>query len=308
MKHISTNIKDVAQAIDSQPRGPTTGITKLDDTIWGLLPETLIVIAGRSSMGKSAIMVDMALAASKETSVYIFSLEMSENLLKKRALCNLSSLNFHQIRRGESSVQDKDDLLLAATELEKRNIWIDDESGYLGCEQFWLDRFQLSREQTMDSKIEQGIKEGVRVFFVDFLQYLTYVGFAENNHLRYSRMTKLLYGYAKRYKVCIILLSQLRRFDQDRYKDDGKRIAPRPTLEDLKESGDIENHSNIVILLHRPQYYAHREIDLFSNVVEDDAELIIAKNRDAPTGSIRVKWLSYCMSFRDNEFQLDGSF
>lgn len=302
MEHISVKIKEVASSFIGQSRGITTGFEQLDETIWGLQPQKLIVIGGRPGMGKSGIMADMILASSDEVPVGVFSCEMPREQLSPRLACNLANLNYHNVRRGKISKPEKERFNDAIKVIEKRPIFTDHDNGIVGLDDYWLKQRELKAEQIIDYKLKKMVSiHGCKVIFVDYLQLIQHINLSKKDRrLVVGDIAETLRDYAKKYYVTVVLLSQLRRFDQARYREDGKKAPPLPTLDDLKESGEIENHSDTVILLHRPQYYyMEKEIDLVTNVVEDDALLIVAKNRDGCTGSIKVDWKGFKMSFCD---------
>ena len=301
MKHVSEDIGKLRDCFCDQPIGVTTGFTELDKAIWGLQPAQLITVGGRPAMGKTGILVDIALQASTEAPVGIFSLEMPYDRLQARMCANIADLNYRNVRSGETSDSEKDRFFAAAEELKLRDIYIDDEPSMLGIDQYWLKQRKMSIEKTMDFKIKTLVKDkGCKVIMVDYLQLVTQVDKSiKDRRIIVGNITEQLRNYAKQYKFCLVLLCQLRRFDQARYGGKNK-VSPLPTLDDLKESGEIENHSDIVMLLHRPKYYDDTaQINLTGNTVENDALLMIRKNRDGPTGNVPVEWHSFSMSYRD---------
>jgi len=300
MEHIGKHIKEATSGFIGQPCGITTGFKELDEVIWGFQPQKLIVIGGRPSMGKSAIMSDMILASSEEVPVGVFSCEMPKEQLSPRLACNLANLNYHNVRRGEISKSEKERFSEAIKVIEKRPIFTDHENGIIGLDDYWLEKRELKIEKTIDYKLKEMVALGCKVIFVDYLQLIQHINLSKKDRrLIVGDIAEMLRDYAKKYYITVVLLSQLRRFEQARYREDGKKSPPLPTLDDLKESGEIENHSDIVILLHRPQYYIEKEIDLLTDIVEDDALLLVAKNRDGCTGSIPVNWCGYAMSFKE---------
>lgn len=304
MNHISVKIKETASKFIGQPKGVTTGFEQLDEAIWGFQPQKMIVFGGRPGMGKSAVMSDMILAASTEVPVGVFSCEMPQEQLSPRLACNRANLNYHNVRRGEISKAEQKRYDDAIDIIEKLPIFVDYDNGIVGLDEYWLKQRELKEEQIVDYKLKEMVtKHGCKVIFIDYLQLIQHINLSKKERrLVVGDITETLRDYAKKYYVTVVLLSQLRRFEQARYREDGKKAPPLPTLDDLKESGEIENHSDTVILLHRPQYYyAEKEIDLVTNVVEDDALLIVAKNRDGCTGSIKVDWRGYAMSYCDKE-------
>lgn len=300
MKHVSENIEKLKDNFVCQPCGITTGFEELNKAIWGLRPKHLITIGGRPGSGKTGIMVDIALEASKESPIGIFSMEMPFDQLQARMSANLTDLNYRNIRAGDCSEAEQQQFLEAGQELRNRKIFIDDKPGIIGIDPFWLKARKLKIEKTLDYKIKQMVQEhGCKVILVDYLQLIAYTNAGvKDRRIIVGNITEQLRNYAKQLGFCCVLLCQLRRFDQARYS--GKKKIPIPTLDDLKESGEIENHSDIVILLHRPEYYNRKkQMNLTTNEIEEDAELMIQKNRDGPTGNIPVEYHSFSMSYRD---------
>lgn len=300
MKHVSEQIENLREQFVCQPMGITTGFHELDLSIWGLQPKQLITIGGRPAMGKTGIMVDIALEASKESPVGIFSMEMPYDRLQARMSANIADLNYRNIRAGECTEAEQQRFLDAGQELKNRQIFIDDEPGIIGIDPYWLKARKMKLERTLDYKIKVMVQQhGCRVIFVDYLQLIAYTNAGlKDRRIIVGNITEQLRDYAKQLEFCCVMMCQLRRFDQARYT--GKKKIPIPTLDDLKESGEIENHSDIVVLLHRPEYYNRKkQMNLTINEVEDDAELMIQKNRDGPTGNIPVEWHGFSMSYRD---------
>ena len=301
MKHISEDIGKLRDSFCDQPKGVTTGFAGLDTAIWGLQPGQLITVGGRPAMGKTGVMVDIALSASQESPVGIFSFEMPFDRLQARMCANLADLNYRNVRAGDTTDEQKDLFFDAAEDLKHRPIHIIDEPCFLGIDQYWLKQRKVSVENTMDFKIKTLVKDkGCKVIMVDYLQLITQIDKSmKDRRIVVGSITEQLRNYAKQYNFSLVLLCQLRRFEQARYGGK-KKISPLPTLDDLKESGEIENHSDIVILLHRPEYYNDtKDINLTDNTVENDALLMIRKNRDGPTGNVPVEWHSFSMSYRD---------
>jgi replicative DNA helicase len=300
MKHVSEQIENLKEQFVCQPIGITTGFGELDKAIWGFQPKQLITVGGRPAMGKTGLMVDMALAAGRVSPVGIFSMEMPFDQLQARMSANIADLNYRNIRAGECTEADQQRFLDAGQELKTRQIFIDDSPGMLGIEPYWLKARSMKLESTMDYKIKCMVQErGCRVIFVDYLQLIAFTNAGiKDRRIIVGSITEKLRDYAKSLGFCCVLMCQLRRFDQARYS--GKNKIPIPTMDDLKESGEIENHSDVVVLLHRPEYYNRKkELLLTDNVVETDAELMVQKNRDGPTGNIPVEWHGFSMSYRD---------
>jgi replicative DNA helicase len=272
--------------------GLSTGIVELDNAILGLRPAHLIMIAACSGMGKSALMTDIALAAAEKTPVAMFSMEMGVHLTAERMIFNVANLNFHRGMSGDLSIGDKEDLK-AATEIIKKlnDIYIDEESDYMYPDWFLK---KETPENSIEVAIERYYKAGCRIFFIDYLQIVGYGFKSESETLRIKKLTNKLHKLTIKYQVPIVALCQLKK-DAAEKRQKGKDTTP--ILADIRDSGYIINDSDIILLLHRPEYFERREeINLFANQVEN-ARIIVAKQRSGPRGPINVKFKSYSMSW-----------
>lgn len=300
MQHISANIKETISSFGDSRMGITTGFNSLDQCIRGFLPSKVIVVAARSGVGKSSLMLDMALAASKEAPVAIFSIEMPFDLIQTRTLANLTKLNHEIMVQGKLLPLEKAEIEQASKIIAQLPISVDDKP----CDMFpasWS-KFKDLPENAFNVKLLKLVDSGTKVVFIDYLQLIRMAGKYDREDQRLHEITWLLHEKAKEHDICIVLLSQLKRFDQQRYYDGKEKTAPRPRLDDLFGSSTTENDVDSVIMIHRPSYYEQQvKIDLFENRVEDDVEFIIAKNRNGTTGILNVNFLSYAMSFQDGE-------
>lgn len=301
MQLISEKIKDAVANIGKESIGLTSGITKLDEAIRGFRPANLYLIGGRSSMGKTSLALDISLNVSKDCPVMLFSLEMNFARLQLRALCQLADVNHHRVCLGKFREGEPDKLKKSAEQLKNHKLFVDDTTTNIYPDDYTARYKQPIPKNSMNTAIEKAVKFGCKLVVIDYLQLIRLGAKTEAEYLRLHEITWQLHTLAKRYEIPIILASQLARFEDSRYE--GKN--PRPRLDDLKGSGDIENDSDIVILLHRPQYYSKRgQVDIYADHIEDDALLIIAKNRDGVVGDVPVRWQGYAMSWvnlEDNE-------
>lgn len=299
MRRIDCGVKKTIESFGQKEMGLPTGLKSLDNSLRGLLPAHLIVIAGRSSMGKSSIMLDMALHIGKENPCLIVSLEMPFQELQERAICNIAKLNYHRILSGFYDLDTQAQLNEAAKVLEKRKVFVAD-----GTWQVYPDWFKdkdtgKSPTDSLISMIREVVpKKKIKAIFIDHLQFLNSpFAKADNESIRLHKITEALHFLSIELNIPIVLLSQLRRLDPERKKNN-----PRPSMDDIRNSGSVEEDANVVCLLHRPEYYKReQQIDLLSNQVENDAEIIVSKNRGGPCGTLKVKFSSYCMSFEDCE-------
>lgn len=289
---------------DSKPKfGISTGLTELDNAILGLRPSHLIVIAGFSGIGKSAFATDIVLSVAKEVPVAMFSIEMGVHLLVERMIYNVAGLNYHRGISGDLSDGDKIDLKAATKHIKGlKDIYIDEASNCM-----YPDWILKNPKEPIENSIEMAVDEyynkGCRVFLIDYLQIIQYGFKAESETLRIKCITNKLHEMSIKYSVPIIILSQLKKEVGDRL---AKKQDPTPSLSDIRDSGFIINDADIVLLLHRPDYFEKKEdIDLFANHIED-AKIIIGKQRSGPLGSIDIKFHSFCMSFKSDNYQGGG--
>jgi len=300
MKLISDSIE--TRLANISKKGLLTGLSEIDEAIWGLRPANLILIGGRTSQGKSSLATDIALNVSKTAPVAFFSLEMSETQLQLRAVCNIANLSYNRIRRSEITTREQTTLDEAVEEFKSRKLLVECDINTIYPNNLLEThkRFEGKMpEKSINCQINKAINLGCELIIIDHLQWMHYGVWAGGEILKLHAITLTLAELAKTHQIPIVLVSQLSRPDRERYKD-GK--VPRPRLSDLRESGHLEQDACIVILVHRPEFYkTEKKLDLFSDGVEE-AELILAKNRDGIAGvTIPVKWCGSWMSFRNME-------
>ena len=250
--------------------GVPTGFPRLDRTLSGLQGGQLIVVAGRPGMGKTSFALNMVeyLAMVKKVPCLVFSLEMAADQLASRLLCSEAKVDSQNIRSGNVSEQDIHKLASAIKVLKTAPVYIDDSSVISATE-------MLAKAQRLKKT------EALGLIVIDYLQLMSGSGRAENRQQEISQLTRTLKVMSKELNLPIILLSQLSRAMEKR--DKGSR---RPMLSDLRESGAIEQDADVVLFLHREDYYGDESTP--ENIGR--AEIIIAKQRNGPTGSIPVKW------------------
>ena len=253
--------------------GVTSGLMDLDRVLNGFQKSDLILLAARPSMGKTALALNIAAnAARMDKSVGVFSLEMSKTQLGGRLLSTRSEVNSQYLNTGNVGDEDMNALINALNELSNLKMYIDDTAG-LGLLELRSKARRLKHERGLDLMI------------IDYLQ-LMQGGRAENRQQEISEISRGLKGLARELDIPIIALSQLSRSVE-------LRAEKKPQLSDLRESGSLEQDADIVMFLYREEYY-NREADN-----ENIAELIIAKNRNGPTTSIRLQFNKEIMRFGD---------
>ena len=270
---------DKIRYIHNHP-GETTGVktelVDLDKILNGLQKSDLILLAARPSMGKTALALNIATnAAASGKVVAIFSLEMSKGQLGERILSSQSGVNSFNLKTGSLSDNDMNSLIDATINLEKQKMYIDDTAGATLME--------------MRAKIRRLKQEnGLDLVVIDYLQ-LMQGGRQENRQQEISEISRSLKALARELDVPILALSQLSRSVE-------MRAEKKPQLSDLRESGSLEQDADIVMFLYRDEYY-NRDDTNNQNI----AELIIAKNRNGPTTSIRLQFQKEIMLFRNLE-------
>jgi replicative DNA helicase len=257
---------DTIQKDPTSMRGMRTGFYGLDDLTNGLQKSELIILAARPSVGKTALGLNIALNAAikRKQKCAIFSLEMSKQSLTMRALCSLACVSLHRALKGELDAEEWKRVWLANKELSAASVYIDDNSVITPAE-ITRKCMRLKREQGLD--------------FV-MIDYLGLMGSGsmkrENRQVEVSDNSRFIKIMAKELDVPVLLLSQLNRAIEKRTGEDS-----RPQLSDLRESGAIEQDADIVMFIHR---------DKGDEGENEDAELIIRKNRNGPLGTIKLKW------------------
>lgn len=254
--------------------GLSTGFEELNYYTSGLQKSDLIFVAARPSMGKTAFALNLAQnAALKENaSVAIFSLEMSRAQLVQRMLCAESLVDSNKIRKGELDAEDWDSISMGYTRLFSAGIYIDDTPGVTLSE---------VRSKCRRMKSEKGLD----LILIDYLQLMSGRGKAENRQNEISEISRGLKGLAREMDCPLICLSQLSRAPDS-------RPDHHPVLADLRESGSIEQDADVVMFLYREHYY-NKEAE------PHIAELDIAKQRNGPTGRMKLAWLPEYTKFND---------
>ena len=275
---------EIAFKRDSQIVGVTTGLLDMDKWLGGLHPSDLLILAGRPSMGKTALATNIAFNAAQNTSdgapVAFFSLEMSAEQLANRILASEAKISSDKIRRGEIRQEDFPAFVEISRRLSNVGLYIDDTPA-------------LSVISLRNRARRLCRQFGVGLIVIDYLQLL--VSGNRNNENRVqeiSEITRGLKALAKELNVPVLALSQLSRAVEQR--DD-----KRPQLSDLRESGSIEQDADVVMFVYRDEYYEsrkqpqegtdkHQEWQERMGTIHNQAEVIIAKQRHGPVGTIKL--------------------
>ncbi len=257
--------------------GIATHYADLDEMTSGLQRSDLVIIAGRPSMGKTAFAMNIAENAAIEDQrvVGMFSLEMSKEALLQRLLCSVARVDSHKFRTGSLWKDDTRKILEAAEKLAHAPIFIDDTPGIALSEM----RAKARRLQQSQGKLD--------LLIVDYLQLMSGGSRRyENRTQEVSAISRGLKALAKELAVPVVALSQLSRAPESRGGDH------RPQLADLRESGSIEQDADVVTFIFREEVYKQDDPDL-----QGKAELIIAKQRNGPTGRVKLAFLKNSTRF-----------
>jgi replicative DNA helicase len=258
--------------------GLATGYAGLDNETAGLQPSELVILAARPSMGKTALALNIAenVAVRNREPVAVFSLEMSKESLLLRMLASEARVDAHKFRTGHMGRDDWNKITRALTSLGDAPLWIDDSASSTVLEMGAKAR-RLKRDR------------GLSLMIVDYLQLVvpTNTGRGTNRQEEVSSISRALKGLAKELKVPVVVLSQLTRAPE--------REERKPQLSDLRESGAIEQDADVVLFINRPNFYK-------TDLPEEDrakAELIIAKQRNGPTGNLNFVFLARHTRFEE---------
>ncbi|MHB2148990.1 replicative DNA helicase [Calditrichota bacterium LG25] len=268
--------------------GVPSGYTKLDQLTAGLQPSDLVILAGRPSMGKTAFALNLARNAAIDHGipVGIFSLEMSSDSLAMRLLCTEAKVNIMSVRTGKFTKEEMDRLTEHASKLMTAPIFIDDSPA--------MNVLEL-RAKARRLKAEHNIQ----LLVIDYLQLME--GKGDNRQQEITHISRSLKGIAKELDVPVLALSQLSRAVETRDK------SKKPQLSDLRESGSIEQDADVVMFVYRPEYYGIMEFEDTGQSTHNMCEIIIGKQRNGPTGTVRLSFLKEYGKFADPDIFHEGT-
>ncbi len=257
--------------------GVPTGYYGIDKMTAGLQPSDLIVLAGRPSMGKTALAMNIAQHAAlvDKVGVAIFSLEMSKEQLATRLICSVGRIDSQRIRTGKLRDEDWPKLTRAVGMLTDAPIYIDDTPAISSLE--------------MRAKIRRlASKHNIGLILVDYLQLMRGRSNTENRTQEISEISRSLKAIAKEYSVPLMALSQLNRSLES-------RSDKRPMMSDLRESGAIEQDADVICFIYRDEVYNKSDDNPDKNI----AEIIVGKQRNGPTGTVKLTFLSEYTMFEN---------
>lgn len=261
--------------------GVPSGFTYLDNLTGGFQQSDLIIIAGRPSQGKTALVLSVARNAAIDHGipVGIFSLEMASQQLVLRLLAAEARVDAHKLRTGRLSDEEWPKLSTKAHRLAEAKIFIDDTPA-LGILELRAKARRLKAEHN------------IGLVIVDYLQLMQGPRDAENREKEISMISRSLKALAKELAIPVIALSQLSRAVE-------ARSGRRPVLSDLRESGAIEQDADVVVFVHRPEIYGERFFDDGQTPSEGLAEIIVGKQRNGPTGQLKLSFIKEYARFEN---------
>ena len=251
-----------------RPQGVSTGYVKLDEMTGGFREGELIILAARPAMGKTALALNMAqhVATNKKNpqTVAVFSLEMSKESLLTRMVCSMARVDQKRFRIGFLDQEERRRLVVASSELVDAPLYLDDSAA--------------ANLMDMHAKLRRlKAEQGLGMVVVDYLQLMSTKGRVENRVQEVSQLSRGLKLLSKELRVPFLVLSQLSRAPEQRLGDH------RPQLSDLRESGSIEQDADVVMFVFLEEYYK-RDVESLRGI----AELIMAKQRNGPTGKVEL--------------------
>jgi replicative DNA helicase len=280
-KSIKSLLKSTVEQIDmlfekdDAITGAPTGFSNFDEKTSGLQAGDLIIIAGRPSMGKTSFAMNMAqyLAVKQRATVAVFSMEMPGEQISMRMLSSLGRIDQHRLRTGKLAEEDWPRLSSAVSMLSDVPLFVDDSAALTPTELRARAR-RLKREHDL------------HLIVVDYLQLMQVAGSSENRATEISEISRSLKALAKELNVPVVALSQLNRSLE-------QRPNKRPVMSDLRESGAIEQDADLIVFIYRDEVYNEDSPD------KGTAEIIIAKQRNGPIGSVRLTFLGQYTSFEN---------
>ena len=275
-KPIQSVLEEVMVRMDARMRhehtvgGVETGFTDLDSLCGGLHDSELVILAARPSMGKTAFAMNIAenVAINLKLPVLFVSLEMASIELADRLLCSASQVNGHRLRNGTISQEDRRRLVQKSSEIGTAPLFIDDTP---------------SRTLTEIAAVARRLKrkQGLSLIVIDYLQLIEPDNPRDPRQEQVARIARRLKGMSRELDIPVLCLAQLNR-QAEASRDN------RPRLNHLRESGAIEQDADVVMFVHREEYYQTNDED--RERVRGQAEIIIAKQRNGPIGDIKLLW------------------
>lgn len=267
IRDVMTRLMRQLDSSDSETcTGLHTGFRQLDELLTGLQPGDLIIVAARPSMGKTALALTMAqhIVLQERMAVGFFSMEMSSAQLAQRLVSMQAGVDAHRVRQRRLSQEEIRQLLNACDAFSDAPLYVDDTPGMTAME-------LRSKARRLKQKAD------IQVIFIDYLQ-LMHSPRAENRQVEIAAISRGLKALGRELNIPIVAMAQLNRMPEGRQDK-------RPLMSDLRESGAIEQDADVVLLIHREEYYRPDD-----ESVSGRADLIIAKQRNGPTGNVELQF------------------
>ncbi len=291
--HETVEIIEKYQKRQGDVIGIPSGFSKLDEMTAGFQKSDLIIIAGRPSMGKTALALNIArnAAFSNKFAVGFFSLEMSKFQLAMRLISSEAKIDSKKLRTGKLSNEEMRKVAMAANSLSEAPVFIDDSAS--------LTFFELKSRARRLKK-----DDNLDLIIVDYLQLMKPSDTKQNREQQISEISRNLKGIAKDLEVPVVALSQLSRAPETR----GEK--KRPMLSDLRESGAIEQDADVVLFVYRPEVYEINTVSRGEKEIETTnlAEIIIGKQRNGPVGTVDLTFLKDVGRFETMSYEEDIPF
>jgi replicative DNA helicase len=280
---LSELLKEVSAQIDVRGEhylsGLATGFDELDDLTSGFQAGDFIIVAGRPSMGKTAFGLTVAehMAANDGRPAVFFSMEMSRSQVAHRVLCSRARIDSHKVRRRMLTEPDVNQMLHVCGQLEEAPLFIDDTPG-----------MSVLEVRAKARRLRQ--QHNIQAVFVDYLQLMHFPGMErESRQQEIAMISRGLKSLGRELQIPVIAMAQLNRAAE-------QREGNRPRMSDLRESGAIEQDADVVLLLHREEYY-HANKQTIDPSIKNLAEVIVAKQRNGPTGTVKLHFNDRCTRF-----------
>jgi len=268
---------------DERSDGLASGFHELDKLLGGLINGDMIVVAGRPSMGKTSLALDIArMVAMRGVPVGVFSLEMSKSAVSNRCWAADAGVSIQRLIQGTLTPQEYEDAFASSFAKKVPPIVVEDGGG-------------LSVANIASRARRLVRRYGIKLLIVDYMQLITDPQRRESRQVEVSAISGGLKRLAKELGIPLVVVSQLNRLAES-------RADSRPRMSDLRESGAIEQDADVILLLHREEYYHVGDTTWFSQNPDKigHGELIVAKQRNGPTGSVSLTWRGECSSFANH--------
>ena len=286
---INESIQDIQDASDNLNNfvGIPTGLKDLDILLLGLDKSDLIVVGGRPGMGKTGFLITLATnMAINRIPVLFYSFQMDNNQIMKRIISNVSSIEYLKIRSGMLTTEEWDRLCQANKVLYELPIFLSDKINW--------------KIEDFCNQVRKDIEETkAKIIFIDYLQLFSSREKLQNRYEEIALCTRELKKLTRELNLPIIVASQLNRNVENRASD--LLYDKIPQMYDLRDSGTICEDANVIVLLHRPEYYLQRTEDHNGENIKGLAEVIVAKNHMGITGSVKLKFAPETCKFENWE-------